>query len=289
MTDVDPFIHFDPTPYLNAPQLPLQTLPALCAALSSRMPDEAPPYVEQAEAAMTETVEEAQEAMVVRLRETSQATLSFDLALDNGVDGVWVLFRTRAHSWEAYQRSGLDFLLDDEKLEVDFEAVRDKATRARALVEGLFGDGLDMLGRRFPEQVQLMATTLDLIEADELEDEISELCGEEVLPILRRCQVAYEAMVDRRASKEPASRTNLRKVRFKLQRRIVKYNSLVMTMLDEGDPVGSIARVEKALEPMITFRIPRRGSKSEEDEAEPEDPESEDDNQGESEDAAAEE
>lgn len=257
MTDVDPFIHFDQSPFLSAPLLPLQTLPALCEALSTRIPEQAPAHVEQARVAMMDTVGEAQQAMLVRLRETNEATLKADLNLDNGVDGVWYLFRTRGRAWEVYQRPGLDFLVDDEELEVDFELVRDKAERAQALVTRLFGDGLEMLNRRFPEQLQLMATVLDLIEADGLEDEISELCGEEVLPILRRCQVAYKDMVNRRASKEPASRTNLRKVRSKLQRRIVKYSSLVLALLDDDDPVNSLAMVETALEPMITFRSHR--------------------------------
>ena len=106
--------------------------------------------------------------------------------------------------------------------------------------------------RTYPEQSQLMANVLDLIKNDDLEDVVLEVGGEELLPILRRCQSAYEAMVDQRATKDAGSRTNLRTARARLQRRIVTYNNLLMTMLVEDDP-QTLVLVESALEPMITM------------------------------------
>ncbi|KIG11770.1 hypothetical protein DB30_02548 [Enhygromyxa salina] len=43
-------------------------------------------------------------------------------------------------------------------------------------------------------------------------------------------------MIDRRSGKDPTSRADLRTLRAKLQRRIVRYNTLVLTMHDEANP-----------------------------------------------------
>jgi hypothetical protein len=229
--------------------LPLQTLVVLSNALSSRMPGDPPAYVAAAELAMRECVDESEAAMVIRLREDNEASVSADLELDNALDGLWALLRDRLRGWARYERPGLNVLIDDDKLLVDFEAVRAKATRARELSVQLFGEGaLDMLNRSYPEQSQLMANLLGLIASDDLEDELLDLAGEELLPIIARCQQLYEAMVDRRSGKDTTTRADLRTLRFKLQRRIVRYNALVLTMLDESKP-ETRDLVEAALQP----------------------------------------
>ncbi|WP_146157692.1 hypothetical protein [Enhygromyxa salina] len=223
------------------------------------MPDDPPAYVAAAELAMREVVGESEAAMVIRLRQDNEASVSADLELDNALDGLWSLLRDRMRGWARYERPGLNVLIEDDELAVDFEAVRDKATRARELSARLFGAGsLDMLNRSYPEQSQLMANLLELIETDELADDLLELAGEELLPIIQRCQELYEAMVDRRSGKDTTTRADLRVLRVKLQRRIVRYNTLVLTMLDEAKP-ETRDLVEAALQPMITLR-PQRSS-----------------------------
>lgn len=272
MSTVDIFADFDSSPYMTAPQLPLQTLVTLSKALSAAMPGDAPPYVQAARNAMDATAQASQDEMVVRLRETNEAALTNDLDLDNALDGLWTLLRDRLRGWLRYQRPGLDFLIDDDELALDFANVRAKAERAQALSVRVFGEGkLDMLSRRYPEQSQLMATLLQLVEADDLDEDLLELAGEELLPILRRCQRAYAVMVERRSVKRTGSRADLRSLRAKLQRRIVTYNTLVLTLLNEDEP-DSRAVVEQALLPMITMRTSRGGR------GEDEDPADEDDN-----------
>jgi hypothetical protein len=260
MPPPDPFASFELAPYQAAPQLPLQTLVVLTRALSSRMPGDAPAYVVAAEQDMSAVAGESEAAMVVRLRESNEASLTADLDLDNALDGLWSLLRDRMVGWARFERAGLDALLDDDELAVDFEAVRAKATRARELAGQLFGEGsLDMLSRTYPEQSQLMANLLGLIKTDELEDELLELGGEELLPIIQRCQTLYEAMVDRRSGKDTTSRADLRSLRAKLQRKIVRYNTLVLTLLDEAKPETQ-QLIEDALQPMITLRVQRSSS-----------------------------
>ncbi|KIG12568.1 hypothetical protein DB30_01231 [Enhygromyxa salina] len=257
---MDPFASLELTPYQTAPQLPLQTLVVLSNALSSRMPDDPPAYIAAAELAMREVVDESEQAMVIRLRQTNEVSVSADLELDNAIDGLWSLLRDRLRGWARYERPGLNVLMEDDDLVVDFEAVRAKATRAGELSVRLFGEGsLEMLSRSYPEQSQLMANLLELIESDDLADDLLDLGGEELLPIIQRCQALYESMVDRRSGKDTTSRADLRVLRSKLQRRIVRYSTLVLTMLDESKP-ATRELVEAALQPMITLRPQRSGA-----------------------------
>jgi len=167
------------------------------------------------------------------------------------------LVRERLQGWERYIRPGLDFLVGDPELAVDFEEVRERATRAHELARKLFGEGpLEMLSKPFPEQSQLMANLLRLIDEDQHSPAMLELCGDELLPILQRCQVEYAAMVDRRSGAESGSRVDLRSVRAKLGRRIVNYSTLMLTLIDEDAP-ASINKVETALLPMVLLRTRR--------------------------------
>jgi hypothetical protein len=253
MSISDPFAGFDLTPYQSTPVLPLQSLIVLSKALSARTPDSAADYIKQSEQAMRTTTTEAEGVMVDRLRESNEVSLADDLALDTAVDGVYVLGRDRLRLWSRYLKEGLKFLLTDPTL--DFQSVCDKAARAEQLADKLFADNLlDLLGRSYTEQSQLTANLLRLIDEDGHTDELGDLAGPELLPILRRCQVRYEAMVDRR--NVTRSRIDLRVVRTLLARRILSYSSMVVTMLDETKPESKKV-VEEALLPMVSIRLNR--------------------------------
>lgn len=258
MPNIDVFADFVAAPYQTAPQLPLQTLVVLIKSLSARLPDDAPIYILAAEQEMRAAAAEAEAAMVIRLRETNEGRLIAALQLDNAVDGLWSLCRERTNGWQRYDRPGLDFLVDDDELEVDFEAVRETAARAAELSTKIFGEGaMEMLSKPYPEQSQLMANVLGLIDTDGFSKDLLEITGDELLPIIRRCQAQYEAMVDSRSSLEPASRADLRAHRARLQRYIVRYSTLVLTLMSEDKP-ATRELVETALEPMITLRAQRR-------------------------------
>lgn len=256
MSMYDPFYTFDAAPYQTTGRLPLQTLIKLIQLLSTRLPSDAPTHVKDAELEMRTAAKEAAKAMVIRLRETNVVALALDLALDIGMDGLFILMRDRLRGWERYQRVGLDFLLVDPEFQLQFEATREQAERAGKLLTKLFGDGnLQMLSRQWPEQSQLMTNVLDLIDQDQLEPELLELTGDELLPTIRRVNVEYAAMVDRRATDASNSEADLRLERIKVQRYILGYASMVLRMMKPGKP-ETIELVETALEPMITLRPP---------------------------------
>ena len=110
--------------------------------------------------------------------------------------------------------------------------MRERAAQALELGRKLFGDGsLEMLGKPFPQQSQWMANLMRLIEEDQHGPAMLDLCGDELLPILQRCQVEYAAMVDCRSGAESGSRTDLRSLRVKLGRSIVRYSTLTLTLI----------------------------------------------------------
>lgn len=252
----DPFSSFEPTRYQTVSNLPLQTIVSLSKALEAAAPEDAPAHVEQVKDLLHDASEEAEDAMIVRLREDNEGGANADQTLDIAVDPLWSLLRRRLADWGVYVREGLDFLEDDPEAppDVDIEELRDKATRARKISERLFGNGgLTFVQRPYPEQAQLMANVLGLIDTDKLEEEIVELTGPELLPMLRHCQIRYEHMVQARAMRLNGSAADLRTLRARLRRLIIRYAGAVITMLDESEP-ESLDVVESALLPMLTIR-----------------------------------
>jgi hypothetical protein len=255
MPTYDPFEIFDPTRYQSVPNLPLQSMITLTKALLAATPKTASPRVKHLAALLSNTAVEAETAMIVRLREDNQGAATSDLAFDHAVDTLWSLLRDRLSGWIVYGRSALDYLDADVNTpaEVDIAKLRSKATRAEQIGERLFGsEGLKFLVRPYVEQSQLMANVLGLIDADNLEADLLELTGPELLPLLRHCQTRYEAMVQARAMREAGSGTDLRVLRGQLRRFISRYAGAVISMLDESAP-ETLSVVETALMPMITI------------------------------------
>jgi hypothetical protein len=257
MAIVDPFATFDESPYRTAPQLPLHILVILVNALSKRMPESAPEFVQDSEKKMRDTAIKAAKAMVVRLRESNEVSLTADLMLDNAMDGLFTLLRDGLRGYRAYERPGLDFLLKEPDYQGLLEDAREKARKAGELLIKLFGDGnLDMLKREFPEQAALMTNVINLIDEDQHEPDLLEVSGDELFPLIRRVHQEYLAMVDRRTTADSASKADLKAARHKLQRHIVGYAAMVLQMLDEEKP-ATLEIVETALRPMITMRVGR--------------------------------
>ncbi|PRP95508.1 hypothetical protein ENSA5_38610 [Enhygromyxa salina] len=257
----DPFSNFDLSRFQTVSNLPLQTMVSMAKALEAAAPDNAPAHVDKVKGLMRDTSDDAEDAMIVRLREDNEGSASADQTLDIAVDPLWSLIRRRLDDWGVYMREGLNFVEDDPDAppEVDIEELRDKATRARKISERLFGVGrLNFIQRPYAEQAQLMANVLGLIDTDKLEEDIIELTGPELLPMLRRCQVRYEGMVQARAMRIDGSAADLRTLRGRLRRLIVRYAGAVITMLDESEP-ETLDVVETALMPMLTIRpVPAR-------------------------------
>jgi putrescine aminotransferase len=131
---------------------------------------------------------------------------------------------------------------------------------AKVLIEegGEFHHGYTYSGH--PVACAVALANLRILEGEKLVDRVREaFFGEDRQATEYRVDIEVEVtMVDRRSGGESRARTDLRTLRSKLQRRIVRYAGFVLTMLDESKP-ESRELVEKALQPMITLR-PQRGS-----------------------------
>ena len=265
-TDHDPFAHFEPNTYSILPNLNLQTTIQLALSLVAVAPELLPAYVKLAAARMLEVAEEAEEERVDRLRAINGDRASGDAELDLGVDPLWSLLRERLKGWSAYTRPGLDFLAHDLEApeELDLELLRDRAERGAKLSRRLFGkSGLSFTNFNFVEQGRHTGTLLKLIDTDGLEADLLELAGPELLPALRRCQVAYERMLEARGNRINRASADLRKLRARLRRAISRYASAVMTLLDEDEP-GTLSLVEGALQPIPVARLAQGRSVSSE-------------------------
>lgn len=247
---------FDPSPYLTLPRMPMTELLTLVDVLVDIMPQGPWPEVEIAAKRVRAAADDAEGDMVERIRDGSRFTRE-DVKFDGFVDGVWGLFRDRLAGWARYNNDGRHRLEEDEELEVDLEELEQRAERGTAILEQLFAEGLDFTRRNYNEQSQMMANLLGVIDAEALDDELHELTGDELLPLLRACQRRYEAMVSERLSTDKNTTIgDLNKHRALIQRYVYFYTNAVIGTLNQAQP-NTVESVEAALLPIINVRLGR--------------------------------
>jgi hypothetical protein len=247
---------FDPTPYLTLPRMTVVELLTLVDALHALIPKGSWPEVKLAAQRLLTASEEAQATMIERIRDSGRFSKE-DVKFDGFVDGVWGLFRDRLAGWGRYLNEGRARLAEDEELDIDLEALEARAERAAVIVELLFANGLEFLRRNYNEQSQLMANLLGVVEAEELDEELGELIGEELLPILRACQRRYEAMVNERLARDKNTTIgDLNEHRNIISRYVYLYTNAVIGTLNHAKP-NTVESVETALLPIINVRLGR--------------------------------
>jgi hypothetical protein len=220
-------------------------------------------------------LDESDETVDARRRESSPVDFSAEMALDGGADALWAVLRNRLEAWSGLQHAGVAIVAQahgkGSAIGKTLAAGQDKAARARALAGRLFGtDGLTFTRTPYPEQAQAMASILRLIEKDGLANEIDELTGPEILVGLRACQAQYEGMVAARLSRDGRKSGDLGILRGKLLRAIARYTNAVLGVLDEDDP-DSLQLVTTALLPLELLRTSTASSGSAAAPVEPED------------------
>jgi hypothetical protein len=268
----------DLTPYQTCPLLPTESTASLGFDLHSCMPDDAPLQVQKAAKRMLASASAIEEVFTTRV-ELAGVDLNAEVAFDSATDRFWVAVRNRCYYWMYYAHEGLDLLTKAQQDKIDLEDKREKAELARELDKHLFGiDGLKFLSKRFSQQVVLMASRLKFIAGSEKFSDYEELIGPELLNMLNVLQERYKEMVrDRSARGDDGS--DLKLLRYTLQRHITLYASAVLGMIDEDEP-ESIEMVLEALQPMVNTRADR--PRSAKDNAKPKtEPEPEPETEGE--------
>lgn len=260
-----PITDFDPTPYLTIPRLPAASLLTLGNVLLDLTPQGEWPDVFTAAKRVRAVLDEGQALMVERIRGNDRFTRE-DVKFDGYADGLWGLFRDRLIGWQRYLADGRQRMAEDEKLAIDLDDIEDRATRAVALHDRLFANGLDMLRQNYNQQAQLTANLLEVIDADALESELLDLTGDELLPMLRACQRRYAAMVTQRLSSKSGAIGDLQEVKNRIHRCLYFYTNAVIGTLSH-DPPNTVESVEAALLPIINVRLGRDvGGRTEEEE-----------------------
>lgn len=248
---------FDPTPYQRIPLVDLASLLALARALLDLQPP-----VTGADAAALES----RAARLAELAIDVEAELGRGRArigrygppveFDGGTDALWVVLHERLASYDAYLHPGFDMLVDNPytPLGAVLEQSRERARRARALAERLFGaSGLSFLAAPFCDQCEATGAILDRITREDLGEPLSELVGAELLAQLYLLQEQYELMVEDQRGAARVSGDQLRALRLGLVRALGRYVDGVLALADEARP-ASIAQVTAALRPLLRLR-----------------------------------
>ncbi|MCX4241867.1 hypothetical protein [Paraliomyxa miuraensis] len=252
------FETFDPSPYQRAPRGNVRSMLALARALAELAPRDESGVIERTANALVQVIEDAEEALTMRRRESVPVDLSYELALDACTDALWAAVRNGLEAKASFAHASLPVVLAKHgKRRAVAIAVREgqeQATRARALAIRLFGsEGLTFTQKTYAEQAESTAEILRLIDQDGLADELDALLGPQLLVALRACQVEYEAMVEDRMSRDDRKSADLARLRGKLQRAISRHCSAVLTLLDEDEP-ETLTQVLAALRPLEVHR-----------------------------------
>jgi hypothetical protein len=85
------FESFDPTPYQRAPRLDALGLLALGRALVETKPSEASDAIERAAEKLEHVLDEPDETVDARRRESSPVDFSAEMVLDGGADALWAV------------------------------------------------------------------------------------------------------------------------------------------------------------------------------------------------------
>ena len=243
---------FDASPYLSTTMFTLAEGVTLAKNLIARTPEDPPPGIREAVAALTEVADEAEAAMVERIRRDSASDEA--MAIDHAVDGVWMFVRDSLARWAYLDRVGLEHLGDVDDPALDLAAVRERVAVAADLLERLFSGDMDL--RIKPTlQAQLTGNLLRLIAEDQLGAALGATVTEQILPLLHASQRRYGAMVAGRLA-QPDEVANLRTLRTQLQRAINFYSGTVVGLLSLGGP-AAIPVVEAALHPIVALRQAR--------------------------------
>ena len=262
MATIEGFLAFSPTPYQRLPVVNTATTLTLARALRERTPSEVPAPVAKRVERLDAAIAEAEALFTEQRREQGPRPYGVAMQFDGGVDGLWTATHSRLHSWSAFEHPGLDPIADDESpLAALITEGRERADRAQAMVERLFGeDGLRPMRSPFHEQAEHTGALVRLIQEDGLEDELAALIGPRLVKALLGLQPIYEQMVLDRLADPKDKLTGLRELRRRLRRRISDYVTQILALVDEDEP-ASLDFVVAALEPIVALReqVARRG------------------------------
>ena len=172
-----------------------------------------------------------------------------EVAIEDLTDRLWLSLLKVLHGWKAFLHPGLDQLELEPKQKADLERARAKAERAMVLYESLFpAEELGFVVHPpFHEQAQVLEAFVRLCDDPDWAD-ARELGGPHMLPLMRLVARQHQTLISSGAY--PTRQGNaLGLQRARLRRRIGRYNNVVMTLAEEGEP-RELAMVNAMLAPV---------------------------------------
>jgi hypothetical protein len=130
----------------------------------------------------------------------------------------------------------------------------DHTPRAEVMLGTVFPTGLDFLKLPYAEEWAQSERRLELIAAEELEDELEALCGKPYLPLLQQAHAAYgDALGITKRKDSPVEATRVLEPLRQLKDAIASYARGVIGTMNELDP-DAVAAAEQQLEPILRAR-----------------------------------
>jgi hypothetical protein len=249
MATVDLSLYY-PIPWLNT-----EGYVSMAKDLLSVAPTVAPPHVAAAIGSLVKVLTEVKEGLVSRIDE--DLSTGIERSFDVFVDRVWFEVRNRLESYEIYKHEGTQKLTEADLVALDFDKQLERGRAAAAIHARLFGDGVEFLRDRYPQQATQMAARLDWLALKQLDAVLAELVTPEWANMLKVCQVRYEAMISERSARDGKSTADLRELRNKLRMQIYAYCGAIGSILDPNTP-ESAKQVEASLRPVLSYRAQNR-------------------------------
>jgi hypothetical protein len=241
--------------YYPIPWLSTEGYVSMAKDLLSVAPVSPPPHVAIAIESLGMVLIEVKDGLVSRIDEDLSTGL--ERSFDVFVDRVWFEVRSRLESYEIYKHEGTQKLTEADLDKLDFTKQLERGRAAAAIHVRLFGDGMEFLRGRYPQQATQMAARLDWLARKQLDGVLAELVTPEWANMLKVCQVRYEAMISERSARDGKSSADLRELRNKLRMQIYAYCGAIGTTLDPSAP-GSAKQVEASLRPVLSYRAQNR-------------------------------
>ena len=253
---------------VRIPNPKLRLLMRMAKTLVRDAPAEQNLPIEAALAKLVAEIVNIDDALSRRARLKNPHLIARELAFDRAVDSLWVFLRSHLESCaHAFGHVGLDHLSPDRQAALDLGELRELAATAASIHEQLFAaEGTGFIKLALPDQAEVMATFLRIIEQDGLKAGIQRVFGERILDALVVCRAEYEELVSFRMRREAGVDVDLSASRRRLRWLLSRYKSAVETLYDEDKPETE-AVVHNSLRALLVVsalmsrgrgRLPRR-------------------------------
>ena len=246
----------DRSRYLVTPRCSGRLLLSLGRLLRKHTPPDPTPVLASCGEKLDIAVDSGSSAYADRIRSFGPSALAEDREDDGYTDSLLSIVRTRLEHWEVLARPTTGRLAaDDEQAgvdDMDYEDLEIQAAQAKRIHTLLFSQGFNATQAPYPEEAEYLLALEKIIADEQILDDLIDLCGGPFVPMLRKSNIRYQAMVERRSARSRGG-LDLREVNSRLQAAIQNYLLALLATIDDDDE-ENVAQVQRALDPVDALR-----------------------------------